>query len=407
MNTFFIVGAQFDNKGAQSMLFITIDQLRKKFPGCKIYCACTEKIDNNIYKFDCIYYSNREKNITLGINPIKNILEATFKDTVKLILGRYNNLLKYGELKSVLNNVDMIFDISGYNLGDKWDLQTHETYLNNIRLAQKFNIPIVLLPQSFGPFNYDDNIRTYLMDELQNLLKYPKMIFARETEGYNLLTKQLGLTNVKLSSDLVLQNQGVEMSNILKNSVEIDIPEIPRRKSVGIIPNSQCFAHGNKTKILELYKKILDKLLLEGLQVYIFRHSREDLNICYEISELVDDKTNVHVVENDFSCFEYDQWIKNFEFIVGSRFHALVHAYRQYIPCILLGWATKYESLANKLNQDKYVFDITKPDFNSSQVVNAVDCMIVNCENESKVIKNYVEEIQKYNCFDQIESWIK
>ena len=108
MKTFFIVGAQFDNKGAQSMLFVTVDELRKRYPDCKIYCACTEWIDNKIYKFDCIYYSDREKNIALGINKGKKYVEAILKDTVKVILGRYNNLFKYHRLEEILKETDFM-----------------------------------------------------------------------------------------------------------------------------------------------------------------------------------------------------------------------------------------------------------------------------------------------------------
>lgn len=79
-----------------------------------------------------------------------------------------------------------MIDISGYNIGDKWDLATHESYFNNIRLAIKFNIPIVLMPQSFGPFHYTKN-KDYLMSQIRELFKYPVAIYAREMEGYQLL----------------------------------------------------------------------------------------------------------------------------------------------------------------------------------------------------------------------------
>lgn len=35
-----IVGANFENKGAQSMLFITVDELKKRMPGLN----CTPKV---------------------------------------------------------------------------------------------------------------------------------------------------------------------------------------------------------------------------------------------------------------------------------------------------------------------------------------------------------------------------
>lgn len=32
-----IVGANFENKGAQSMLFITVDELKKRIPDCEVF----------------------------------------------------------------------------------------------------------------------------------------------------------------------------------------------------------------------------------------------------------------------------------------------------------------------------------------------------------------------------------
>lgn len=400
MKTFFIVGAQFDNKGAQSMLFVTVDELRKRYPDCKIYCACTEWIDNKIYKFDCIYYSDREKNIVLGINKGKNYVEAILKDTVKVILGRYNNLFKYHRLEEILKETDFMIDISGYNIGDKWDLATHESYFNNIRLAIKFNIPIVLMPQSFGPFHYTKN-KDYLMSQICELFKYPVAIYAREMEGYQLL-KKLGLDNIELSSDLVLQNKGICKENVLKYDLKNAIPEIEANDNVGIIPNSQCFAHGNRDDLIALYKTIMNELLKRGKNVYIFRHSREDLQACKMLYELAEGNKNVHLIKNDFSCLEYDEWIKKFDFIIASRFHAIVHAYRNYVPCILLGWAIKYNELASKLGQEKNAFDITSEKFNADEVVKSLNVLISEYGDESEIIKLRLKDIQDSSCFDNL-----
>lgn len=398
MKTFFIVGAQFDNKGAQSMLFVTVDELRKAYPDCKIYCACTEWIDSQVYNFDCIYYSDREKNIALRKNTLRNYIEAILKDAVKVVIGRYNNFMKYKRLDEVLRKTNLIIDVSGYNIGDKWDIATHESYFNNIRLANKYGIPMVLLPQSFGPFNYKNN-QEYLISQISKLLVYPSIVFAREKEGYDFLI-DLGLTNVELTTDLVLQNTGLCAKNILKQKLELNIPEINTKNNVGIIPNSQCFEHGDKDRILVMYKMIIEKLLAAGKEIYIFRHSREDLNVCQIVYDLADKNNKVHLIENDFSCLEYDEWIKKFDYIIASRFHAIVHAYRGLIPCILLGWAVKYKELSSKLGQEGYSFDITSDSFDEQEVMRAVNKLDENYKMESNNIKLKLEDIQKSNCFN-------
>jgi len=110
----------------------------------------------------------------------------------------------------------------------------------------------------------------------------------------------------------------------------------------------------------------------------------------------------VHLIKNDFSCLEYDEWIKKFDFIIASRFHAIVHAYRNYVPCILLGWAIKYNELASKLGQEKNAFDITSEKFNADEVVKSLNVLISEYGDESEIIKLRLKDIQDSSCFDNL-----
>ena len=65
---------------------------------------------------------------------------------------------------------------------------------------------------------------------------------------------------------------------------------------------------------------------------------------------------NVYFIEDDMNCLEYGGFVKQFDFIIASRFHAIVHAYKENVPAIILGWAVKYHELAKNLNQEKFVF---------------------------------------------------
>lgn len=393
-----IVGANFENKGAQSMLFITMDEVKKRNPEAAIYYAASDKEDLSNYKFEYVYTSEVSKSIALNRRVPIAICKAVIKDTIKTIIGKRNNTWKFFQLKKIMNSIDMIIDVSGFNLGRKWDLFTHEYYLDNIRLAKKYNIPIYLMPQSFGPFNYPDD-KKFLLNEMAEMLPYASIIYAREREGYQMLKDNFHLNNLILSSDLVLQNKGVDFRNIYKKIPEMNIP-IVGPNSVGIIPNKQCFAHGKKAIILETYKRIIEKIIMAGKDVYIFRHSTEDLSECREVFQLVTNN-QVHLLENDFSCFEYDAFIKQFDFVICSRYHGNVHAYRNCIPSILLGWAVKYAELAELLGQKEYSFDVTDDKLNSDEVVKAVERMCNKYQIESKTIMTHLKLLQKENCFEK------
>ncbi|MDE5863607.1 MAG: polysaccharide pyruvyl transferase family protein [Lachnospiraceae bacterium] len=402
-----VTGGNFKNKGAQSMLFVTIDEIRKRIPDCEVYFGCSvgdPKLSDVHFKQIC--YSREARYIALGRQVVLNFFIAVAKAVAYFLYGKRSNLLNFFDAKRYVSSMDLIVDVSGFALGDKWSRRINESFLNTIRLAKRYNIPIFIMPQSFGPFQYPSGLED-IKDEIAELLQYPQLIFAREKEGYELLTKDFGLTNVVYSSDLVLQNTGVQAENIYLKPPALSLPEISTKHNVGIVPNRQCFVHGDKNTILKRYRAIVEQLLEQHREVYLFRHSFEDLTYCRQIAEMFESEPHVHLLENDFSCFEYDAFVRNFEFIICSRFHGIVHAYKNHVPAIALGWAVKYRELTASVGQAAYIFDIIDENCEEETMLQAIGQMIQNFEKESEVIKSYIQSIQSENCFECISEWVK
>ncbi len=405
MKKVLILGANFNNKGAQSMLFITVSEIRKINDDCEIYFASTKEYDDHNYLFKELCYSERSREIALSERTYLTIIESAIKDTIKFVIGRRNEFLwEFMDLKRLLPNIDLIIDISGFSIGDQWSIRIQEKYLDGIRLARKYNIPMILMPQSFGPFEYDQDSK-FLLKEIADLFKYPDVIFARETTGYNDLIQKFQLTNVQLSTDLVLQNSGIDTKYIFLKPPVIQTPHV-ENGSVAIIPNMQCFSHGEKQKILNCYTTIINILLSNNKEVYIFRHSGEDLTACEWIYETFQNNQHVWLLQNDFSCLEYDDIVKKFDFIICSRYHGIVHAYRNDVPAIILGWAEKYFELAELMGQSKYVYNITSEKIATNDIEIAVCTMLDNWPLESETIKNKVTEVQKASCFSVLKNYL-
>lgn len=403
-----ITGANFNNKGAQSMLYITIDEVKKRIPDSEVYFGCATgdpKLDNILFRQ--INFSREGRYIALGGGQaVFNFAVAIAKAVIFMTKGKKSNIWNFFDAKKYISDMDLIIDVSGFALGDKWSKRTNENFLNTIRLAKRHNIPIFIMPQSFGPFKYSEKLE-YLHNEIKVLLAYPEVVFAREQEGYDFITKDYGLTNVKLSRDLVLQNKEVDMSKIYKTALALNVPTLTTEGNVGILPNNQCFVHGDEEMVLCHYKAIVDELLSHNKNVYLFRHSAEDLTYCKKIAEMYEGVERVHLLENNFSCLEYDEFVKNFEFIICSRFHGIVHAYKNYVPAIALGWAVKYHELTKAVGQEAYIFDITDKACNQEKLVQAVSNMIANVKNEKEMIEKHVLELQSENCFECLSEWVR
>ena len=390
-----IVGSTFTNKGAQSMLFVTIDEIRKRIPDADIFFASTDRGDFSAYNFQYLFCSEDAKSIALNRDKWKVLCSRAARDTVKSLLGRREHTWKFLDLKHTISSMDLIIDISGFNLGKRWPVEIQESYLDNLRLAKMHHIPIILMPQSFGPFDYPPE-KQHLIEEIRDLLPYAQKIYAREKEGYQMLKDTFHLSNVEMSTDLVLQNTGIELQHIFKNPPKMEVPVIDEG-AVGVIPNQQCFRHGDKETILSLYQRIIEKLQSEGKKAYIFRHSGEDLDACRQIADRCGG--SAVLLENDFSCLEYDLFVRQFDFLVCSRYHGIVHAYRNSVPCMLLGWAVKYQELADLFHQGRYAFDITQGNTAVDKMEAAVAELSRGFRKESQIISEKLEQIQKENCF--------
>lgn len=360
---FLITGVLFSNKGSQAMLYVTINEIRKRFHDAEIYllpCGW-EKYDMDDIK--------RHKLNFLSCSVI------------------YGNNMFFEQI----TGFSAIVDVSGYALSSHWN---GERYLQVLRIARNYRIPIFLMPQSFGPFDFEAERKKEVIERL----RYATVIYARERSTAEYMKKELGLSNVQLSDDLVLQNKGIEEQNIFNAIFHAEYETVPTG-AVAIVPNIRNLEFGDNETVYALYNGAIKILQKYNKQVYLVPHSLDDVPFCEQLLQM---NQNVRMPWKKLECYEYERIISQFEFALVSRYHGLVHAYKQKVPCIVLGWAEKYIELARSMEQSKYVFDVRKAPSEqewSSAILNMMACL----EDNRKLIRTGLERIQKNNCFDCLE----
>lgn len=398
--TFLIWGANFGNKGAQSMLFTTVSELRMRFPDCRILFNTWETIPDR-YKFETVTYSDYELAL-LNRNPFY----WYFRSVGVLAIRHRNNIGQYYRLRSQFKKIDAVIDISGFALSSQVGEEISSRYLLMIRTGKLYNIPVFLMPQSFGPFEYG-GVQAKMDHEMASIMPYPKVIYAREKAGYRSLTEKYGLKNVLKSVDLVLQNKELEEASIFKGVIHDFPASIHTARNVAIIPNMRTVDRGGakKRQIVSLYLNIIEELQEQEFNVYLVRHSKEDLAVCEEIYMALDDKCGVFLKVDDYDCLEFNTLIQHFDFVIASRYHSIVHAYKNAVPAVALGWAEKYHELLSLFGQEDYLFDVRQLGDNDNlenEILNAVKTMEIKYSIESRRIKKTLPEYQEKNCFDII-----
>ena len=392
MRNIIITGGGMLNKGAQAMTLIAVHELRKRFPDHCIYLyspvdLANKNLDKNQFAFDFISWY-----------PLK-FARCQHRLPLRL-LCKLRNGKELAQCEEIYKNCDAMIDISGYALGSNWSEKVCCDFLDVLEFAQAFGIPVYLMPQSFGPFEFGAG-HPGIDDRCRKLLPTCRAILAREQEGYDALVNTYGLTNVQLAPDLVLNSKGIDLTRVFKTVPEMNLPRIAPG-SIAVVPNGRNLSVGNAEQALALYAAAIRCGLDQGRYVYLLHHATSDAAICRQLKEQYAEDSRVIVLEQEFSCLEFNELVKQFDYLVASRFHSIVHAYKSGVPCVTLGWAKKYEDLLSQFGQSPYLFDIRNaPD--AQALASAMNQMDRCSSEESKTILSRLAAVQQHNVFDILQ----
>ncbi len=128
--------------------------------------------------------------------------------------------------------------------------------------------------------------------------------------------------------------------------------------AIGLVPNVKIMQHGNEKEIYRHYKTLINRVLESGKNIYLLRHSFEDLEILKAIKDDFIDDHRVILLEDDYNCIQIDELLSKFDFIIASRYHSIIHAYKNAVPAFVFGWAIKYQELLSAFSQERYMFDV-------------------------------------------------
>ncbi|WP_254272338.1 polysaccharide pyruvyl transferase family protein [Haloarcula marina] len=386
-----IVGGELFNKGAQAMTFTVVDRLKRRFPGKSIYLFSNrdyqrDSIEKEQYDFTILPWSGGAR-----IDAMSSIVPAVYDDPYPQTAHQ--------EVKAVLNDCAFIIDINGYALSSQWGFQQSLQYMSNLISAKRKKIPIYILPQSIGPFSYPHAAATILKPLFSAFLPSAEVICPREKEGIKCL-RPYTTENVQLESDIVLQYQDYNLENVFTEVPEFQVPDV-EGDAVGVVPNSRLVERKERDQLKDMYIAILETLLDQGKNVYVLRHSSEDEEICTWIKSLFDDDNHIYLLDDELNAIELEQTIEQFDYLIGSRYHSLVHSYRNGVPVIAIGWATKYGELLESFDQSAYFFD-GRNKIDISQLEAAIRQLDTKKEDEKERIQEHIETIHQSDLLTQL-----
>lgn len=322
---------------------------------------------------------------TTGQKNLQNLytdVDTTVGISLKHILF---NLIDF--IKS-MNKCDLILDIGeGDSFTDIYGTKRLINLITTKLLAATLNKPLILAPQTLGPFK--TTIGQWLFGfTLQKALK----VYVRD----------------KLSADYVKQ-----ANSCITPSLVTDVAfRLPYNRQKTLEPNNKIrfglnvsgllfnggYSGQNQFGLTIDYKKLILSLLeilnkRENIEIHLIGH------VLSEANPVEDDFAAAQLIAKDFpnvilaprfaSPSEAKSYIAQMDFFTGARMHACIGAFSAGIPVIPMAYSRKFIGLFSSLGFDQVI------DLANVKIENAIQSVIYGFDNRNALKELSLNGTQK------------
>ncbi|GAB4534196.1 MAG: hypothetical protein Tsb0014_20210 [Pleurocapsa sp.] len=353
-----IHGAGFQNKGAELMLRTVISEFKSRLP------EFVPVIDPTLgeYESRCELGARQTFPLRASVGSqgfSKRFMRQKLFESLKIEqLIRYVGgiqLSTYG--CESLSRIQAMIDISGFAYTDQWGTQMTIDFATLTDYYKSRKIPVILLPQAFGPFHAEESKEAF-----RRIVDNASLIFARDRISYQYVMELCpNSEKVRQAPDITLFHP-----NFSKDITE------PNSNYVGLVPNIRMLdlgkdQWGNKYEsyLIEIAKKIIEC----GLKVKIIVHETngQDFQIAQKVAKTIN-STEISII-NESNPIVLKKIIGDSLMIVGSRYHSLVSCFSKNVPAVGLGWSHKYETLFEDFGCEDFIISHDTPIKNALKLI--------------------------------------
>jgi polysaccharide pyruvyl transferase WcaK-like protein len=307
-----IHGTGTHNRGAELMAIAIINEIKRRFPESRI-----------VVPIEYGEYADRARRELFTTWESRGLGRGKFT-SFALRFGSPGFCRRLGVVSP--RSIDAVLDASGFAYSDQWGDGPASELLEKMNRPARRDIPLILLPQALGPFG--DPI---VADKCAKVMRRATLVCARDKQSLEAVRNLGGSTRIAQYPDFTLGVEG-------RRPQFADLPP----DMVAIVPNYRMLdktkSAGGYLQFVEASIEIAKRAKLNP--VFVLHDANEDRNILKMLSST----QAIPVIELSDPC-ELKYFLGQAKVVVGSRFHALVSAFSQGVPCIGLGWSHKYEEL--------------------------------------------------------------
>lgn len=277
------------------------------------------------------------------------------------------NPMDWLRLKREMSELDMIFDVTfgdGFSdiYGKMWNVTTDMLK----ELALQSGTPLVLLPQTYGPYK-DPKLKKWA----KHIVKKCSFAYSRDTASAVEMNKICG-NKVEVLTDMAFALP------YNKNGYLVDHNKINVGINVSSLLWDSAYAKENKFGLKTEYKEFIMKLIQELLnygryKIHLIPHvidaenyesAENDVRACDAVEKLFDsdDVICAPAFENPVDAKSY---IANMDVFIGARMHATIGAVSAGVATIPFAYSKKFKTMFGNLGY-KYVIEAQSVETNES-----------------------------------------
>lgn len=258
----------------------------------------------------------------------------------KILVDKFGIVLPFTRFGKILKRLRWVAAINGGDgFSDIYNTKSFMNRLHETNIAMKRNIPVIILPQTIGPFQIQSN-----RNVADRILRYASKIYVRDDKFIGELDK-MGLEH-ELTKDLsaYMKPQPFDI-DILPNAVGLNVSGLT-------YSNTFRTLSGQFASYPYLIKAIIKYFQSQNVPIYLIPHSynynfpensNDDLVAIKDLYSKLDDKKNVHIVDRDMISPHIKYVISQMSFFIGTRMHANFAAIYTKVPLFGLAYSYKFQ----------------------------------------------------------------
>jgi polysaccharide pyruvyl transferase WcaK-like protein len=320
-----VKGVQFQNLGAQLMLFAVLESLRDRKEQPKIAVRLGQNTNRKNLSDHGLLRKQPMRRDRLDLNELTYLLPRRLHQAPAAAIG----VTEAG--------IDAILDASGFAYGDRWGNGALHSAASELKRFEKYKKPYVFLPQAFGPF---DITRLAALEFGEMLDKNP-FVYARDSVSATAIQGILPRKRkIAVIPDISL---GVKGDHSAAAKLRID------KRNALIVPNIRLTEKIGFSNYFLLLKNAIRVFQYHGFSVALLNHGGlEDEPLIKSVTSLPD-FFNIKIIQPE-DARSAKGVIGSSGIVLSSRFHACVSALSSGVPCLSIGWSHKYTELFNSFD---------------------------------------------------------